>query len=168
MSAIVIVGAPGAGKSTVGSLLAKKLQCEFIDTDRVIEARAGKSIQDIFVEQGEATFRDMERVTVRDALMHDGAVVSLGGGAIIDPRTREDLTEHTVVWLDVSLSSAASRVGLNTARPLLLGNVRTRLATLFKERSPLYAEVATITIDTDGKGAHEIVDDIVAELAGAS
>lgn len=168
MSAVVIVGAPGAGKSTVGSMLAKRLHCGFVDTDKAIEARAGTSIADIFVNQGESAFRELERAVVCDELRSSAGVISLGGGSVLDPRTREDLAEHTVVWLKVSAATAASRVGMNTARPLLLGNVRGTLNTLLAERNALYAEVATIVIDTDGKATHDVVLEVLGQLPEAS
>lgn len=164
MNAIVVVGAPGAGKSTVGAMLAKKLKSAFVDTDKVIEARAGQSIAEIFVNQGEGAFRDLERSVVCDELRSCDGVLSLGGGSVLDPRTREDLSEHTVVWLKVSVATAASRVGMNTTRPLLLGNVRGTLNTLLAERNTLYEEVATITVDTDGKATHDIVHEILTQL----
>jgi len=162
MNAIVIVGAPGAGKSTVGSLLAKRLHTTFLDTDKEIERQAGTSISEIFVNSGEATFRSLERDIVCNALRESTGVISLGGGSILDPRTREDLGEHTVIWLKVSAATAAQRVGMNTARPLLVGNVRGTLAKLLKERNAYYQEVADVEIDTDGRSTGEIVSAIIA------
>lgn len=164
MNAIVIVGAPGAGKSTVGSLLAKRLRCSFVDTDKLIEQRAGAPISDIFVTQGEPAFRELERSVVCDVLRERDGVVSLGGGSVLDPRTREDLAEHTVVWLQVSVNAAVQRVGMNTARPLLLGNVRGTMTKLLNERNAMYAEVATISIDTDARSSGEIVTEIMHRL----
>jgi shikimate kinase len=100
---------------------------------------------------------------VAEALAGDG-IVSIGGGAILDPATRADLAGHTVVFLDVSLSEAAKRVGLGTSRPLLLGNVRTQLKNLMDARRPLYAEVATFAVDTDGRTPVEIADEIAAKV----
>lgn len=167
MNAVVIVGAPGAGKSTVGSLLAKRMHAAFVDTDKLIETRAGCSISEFFVNRGESAFRQLEREVVCDVLRECDGVVSLGGGSVLDPRTREDLAEHVVVWLKVSVSAAAARVGMNTTRPLLLGNVRGTLTKLMSERNALYAEVASITIDTDGKASGEIVTEIVQSMEAA-
>lgn len=164
MSAIVIVGAPGAGKSTVGSMLARRLGVPFADTDKIIEGRAGCSIADLFVTEGEPAFRELERGVVCDVLRDGQGVVSLGGGSVLDPRTREDLAEHTVVWLKVSVATAVQRVGMNTARPLLLGNVRSTMTRLLNDRNALYAEVATLTIDTDGKASGEIVTEVTKAL----
>ena len=161
---VVLVGPPGSGKSTVASLLAKRLGLPYEDADTLVETTAGKAISDIFVDSGEAAFRRLERAAVIEVLGHDG-IVSLGGGAVLDPDTRADLAGHTVVFLDVSLSEAATRVGLGTSRPLLLGNVRGRLKQLMDARRPLYAEVATFTIDTNGREPEEIADEIAGKVS---
>ena len=160
MSRLVIVGAPGAGKSSVGKRVARGWNAPFIDTDRLIETRAGKSVSDIFVTDGEAVFRDLEASAVADALADHNAVVSLGGGSVLSADTRELLLAEPVVWLRVGIGEATKRVGLTTARPLLLGNVRGTLIRLLDERTPLYEEVATWTVDTDGRS----LEDIVAEV----
>jgi shikimate kinase len=162
---VVLVGPPGSGKSTIAGLLAERLDTVHRDTDTEVEARAGKAISDIFVDSGEAAFRELERAAVRAAL-RDTGVVSLGGGAVLDPETRADLAGHQVVFLDVGLAEAAKRVGLGTSRPLLLGNVRSRLKTLMDARRPLYLEVATLTIDTDGRTPEDIADEIIGKLGG--
>ena len=160
---VVLIGAPGSGKSTVGALVAERLGVEFRDTDTDIEATAGTTIADIFVEKGEVEFRAMERTAVKTALTSHDGVLALGGGAVLDDRTRKDLCSQRVVFLDVSLGDAVRRVGLATARPLLLGNVRGQLKQLLDARRPLYAEVATVTVATDGREP----DDIAAEVLRA-
>src|SRR5690349_16054991 len=110
---VVLVGPPGAGKSTVGQLLAERRGVEFRDTDCDVEAAAGVSISDIFIEQGEAAFRALERDAVRRALDEHDGVVALGGGAVTDAATRASLAGHRVVFLDVGLASASGRIGLN-------------------------------------------------------
>lgn len=161
---IVLVGPPGAGKSTVGQALAARRDVEFRDTDSDVEAAAGESISEIFVGRGEAAFRTLERDAVREALdSHDG-VLALGGGAVLDASTRELLGKHRVAFLDVGLADAASRVGLNRDRPLLLGNPRTQLRAMLDERRPLYEEVASFTVATDGRTIDEVVADIEAAL----
>jgi shikimate kinase len=162
---IVLVGPPGSGKSTIAALLSARLGVPHRDTDTDIEADAGKPISEIFVDEGEPHFRKLERSAVVAALACDGVVLSLGGGAILDPDTRADLASHNVVYLDVSLAEASSRVGLSVARPLLLGNVRTQLRNLMEARRPLYAEVAQQTVLTDGKTPDQIADEIQEQLA---
>jgi shikimate kinase len=147
----------GAGKTTVGRRLATLWGVGFRDTDRDVESREGRSVSDIFVESGEAHFRDLERAAVAAALStHDG-VLALGGGAVLDESTRAALAGHEVVFLRVGLSDAAGRVGLGVSRPLLLGNVRGRMKQLIDERTPVYESVATHVVDTDGLGVDEVV-----------
>jgi shikimate kinase len=161
---VVLVGPPGSGKSTVAALLADRLGKAHRDTDTDIEAAAGKPIPDIFVDSGEPAFRAMERAAIVAALQADDVVLSLGGGAILDPDTRADLAGHTVVFLDVSLGEAAKRVGLGVARPLLLGNVRTQLKNLMDARRPFYLEVAKWTVATDDRAPEDIAAEIVEHL----
>lgn len=160
----VLIGAPGAGKSTVGKRVARALEVEFVDTDALIVERAGKPISDIFVQDGEAAFRALEEEVVAQTIATRDGVVSLGGGAILSDRTRALLAGHCVVWLRVSLSDAARRVGMNTARPLLLGNVRTQLKALMDARAPLYESVSTTIVDTSDRKVREIVDEVLAAL----
>lgn len=164
MTAIVIVGAPGAGKSTVGRRLARRWGVPFRDSDQMVEAEAGKSVADIFVDEGEASFRSRERDVIAKALDDAEGVLALGGGAVLDESTRARLVQARCVWLRVGVGEAAKRVGLNTSRPLLLGNVRGTLMTLLDERTPLYEEVATWSVDTDGRTADEVVDAVVAAV----
>jgi len=162
----VIVGAPGAGKSTVGARVATALGVSFRDTDSDIEATAGKPIPDIFVEDGEAAFRTLERAAVATALASFDGVLALGGGAILSEETRDRLRGHTVVYLSVELADAVSRVGLGQGRPLLTVNPRATLKFLLDQRRPLYQEVATVTVLTDGRAPQEIADEVLAALNG--
>lgn len=164
----MLVGAPGAGKSTVGRRLARRWGVPFRDSDHLIEQSAGMSVSDIFVTEGEDAFRQRERAIIADALDGRDGVLSLGGGAVLDPSTRERLAEAPCVWLRVGVSEAARRVGLNTSRPLLLGNVRGTLMTLLDERTPLYEEVATWTVDTDGLSIDQVVDAVAAAVGDAT
>nr|WP_183101281.1 shikimate kinase [Nocardioides pelophilus] len=154
----------GAGKTTVGRLLADALGVAFLDSDHAIEARAGKSVQEIFVDDGEAAFRELEREAVAAALeAHDG-VLALGGGAVLDPATRELLADHRVVFLKVGLTDAAKRVGLGVGRPLLLGNVRARVKQLLDERTPIYEGLARISVDTDGRTPQDVAAEIIERM----
>jgi shikimate kinase len=159
---LVLVGAMGAGKSTVGRLVAAALGVGFLDTDEVVEREAGKTVAEIFVDDGEAEFRARERQAVAESLRgHDG-VLALGGGAVLDPETRRLLEGHRVVFLRVGLSDAAQRVGLGVSRPLLLGNVRGRIKQLLDERAPIYEDVASYVVETDGRTADEVADQVRA------
>ena len=157
---VVLVGPMGAGKTTVGEILAQQWGLDLRDTDRDVEATEGKPISEIFVDRGEPYFREREREAVAEALASHRGVLALGGGAVLDPATREALTGHRVVFLQVGLSDAVKRVGLGTARPLLLGNVRARVKALLDERLPVYLEVATITVHTDGRPATEVAAEV--------
>jgi shikimate kinase len=164
---VVLVGPPGAGKTTVGRLLAASSGQSFRDTDTDVASTAGMTVADIFVEHGEAHFRGLERAAVAAALGEHDGVLALGGGAVADVMTRELLRAHTVVFLDVEVADAAARVGLNQSRPLLLGNPRAQLARLLDERRPLYAEVATVTIDTTGRDAETVAAEVLVALVPA-
>lgn len=164
MSALVLVGVPGAGKSSVGPLLASLLNRQFIDSDDAIVAKVGKSISDIFIEDGEPKFREIEAQTIAELLANPDLVVALGGGAVTTASTRDLLKNQQVVWLQAGLSSAVERVGLNRNRPLLLGNVRGQLHELMVAREPLYREVAKFAIPTDDKTVQEIAHEIASEL----
>lgn len=158
---LVLVGSPGAGKTTVGTAVAERLGVGFRDTDRDVEAVTGKPVADIFVDDGEPAFRALERAAVTAALAAPGGVLALGGGAVLDPVIRAGLRGHRVVWLTVGLAEAVKRVGLARDRPLLSFNPRAHLRVLLEERRPLYAEVAGATVDTDGR----TVDDVAEEVA---
>lgn len=157
---LILVGPPGAGKSTVGAAVAGQLGVPFRDTDQDIEATAGKPISDIFVDDGEAHFRGLERRAVARALREHVGVLSLGGGAVLDGDTRELLSGRLVVYLSVGLADAAKRVGLARNRPVLALNPRAQLHELLEIRRPVYESVATVTVTTDKRS----VDDVVAEV----
>jgi shikimate kinase len=163
----VLIGPPGSGKTTVGRALASALGVPRRDTDTDVEKHAGKRISEIFLADGEAAFREMEKAAVQTALEEHDGVLSLGGGAILDPATQDALERYAtqgghVVFLDVSLQAAAQRVGLNAARPLLMGNPRRQWADLMEARRPIYERLATVTVNTDhiraDRIAHEIME----------
>jgi shikimate kinase len=150
----------GAGKSTVGRVLAEAWGVGFRDSDHDVEEAEGRSVSDIFVDSGEAAFRALERAAVATALEEHDGVLALGGGAVLDEDTRSRLSGHRVVFLRVGLGDAAHRVGLGVSRPLLLGNVRGRIKQLIDERTPVYESVATHVVDTDGLSVAEVVEQV--------
>ena len=164
MSTIVLVGVPGAGKTTVGKLLAKNLGIDFFDSDQVIESRAGKSVSDIFTQDGEPAFRKLEHDVIVELLDSNNVVLALGGGSLGNDETRAKVKDTTTVWLVAGLAQAVDRVGMNRNRPLLLGNVRGQLADLMAAREPFYKEVAAIAVDTSNLIPSEVVTEIVSEL----
>ncbi|GAA0522253.1 shikimate kinase [Saccharopolyspora subtropica] len=165
----VVVGPPGAGKTTIGRLLAQRLDVSFRDTDDDIVRTAGRAIADIFANDGEPAFRAMEEEAVATALREHDGVLALGGGAVLSERTRERLAGHPVVFLSVGLAEGARRVGLSTARPLLAGvNPRATFRALLEARLPIYRSVASVEVATDGLGPAEVVERVVAALTADS
>ena len=166
MSRILLIGPPGAGKSTIGVALAKELELDFIDTDQLIEQETGKTITDIFVVDGEPHFRALELETLRTVLNLESGVISLGGGAPISRDAQEAIEQsdsHTI-FLDVSLATAAPRVGFNRDRPLLLGNPRAQWQALSDNRRPIYEKLADDAIKVDDMSVDLIVDEIKKNL----
>ncbi|MDX6254309.1 MAG: shikimate kinase [Frankiales bacterium] len=160
----VIVGAPGAGKTTVGRAVAAALGVGFRDTDADVTAVTGRSVADIFLLEGEDAFRRLEAAAVAAALAEHDGILALGGGAVLDETTRELLASHVVVFLDVGLADAASRVGMARDRPLLLGNPRGQLLAMLDARRPVYQQVASVTVPTDGRDIAAVTASVLAAL----
>ncbi|MFE3703601.1 shikimate kinase, partial [Nocardia tengchongensis] len=161
----MLVGPPGAGKSTIGRKLARELGVELYDTDAGIEERTGRTIPEIFAEDGEPEFRRIEEEVVRDAVLAGHGVVSLGGGSVLSAATRELLRGRTVIYLEISVGEGLRRTGASTNRPLLNGDdPAKKYRELMKTRRPLYREVATIRVRTDGRSPGRVVRMILAKL----
>jgi len=166
----VLIGPPGAGKTSVGTALARAWGVAFRDTDVDVERGAGMSVADIFVTQSEAAFRELERDALVKALQEHDGVLSVGGGAPLHPLSQDDLRSYaagggTVVFLDVSLAAVAPRVGLNASRPLLVGNPRQQWLALMKDRRPVYESLATVTVLTDDLTPDQVAQQIMEKNA---
>jgi shikimate kinase len=163
---IVLIGPPGAGKSSIGKALAKELNLNFIDSDSEIEKISHKKISEIFIEDGEPAFRLLEVDVVRRVLADFDGVISLGGGAPINPEIQEVLggANYPVVFIDVSIAQAATRIGFNKDRPLLLVNPRQQWISLMNDRRPIYEKLASQTISSDNQKPHEVAKQISDKL----
>jgi shikimate kinase len=166
---IVLIGPPGAGKSTIGKQLARSLNSSFTDTDDLIESQTGSTISQIFIDQGEPWFRKLEEEVVLKAITDIDGVLSLGGGAPLSQSAQEKIRtiSSPVIFLDVSLATAAPRVGFNRDRPLLLSNPRAAWQELMDKRRPIYESLATQIVSVDGLSPKEVVAKIV-EVVGES
>lgn len=162
---IVLVGLPAVGKSTVGAIVARRLGLRFVDVDALIEAEAGLPITEIFATRGEAGFRTLELAATVSALA-DGGVIALGGGAVTNPALRQVLAGHRVLWLRASERAAVQRVGDSETRPLLKGDVAGKWRALAAAREPLYAQVASLVVDTDGRTPGQVAHQVIAQLEG--
>jgi shikimate kinase len=159
----------GSGKTTIGSLLAQRLGLNFRDTDHLIEEQEGKTVSQIFLDQGEDAFRAIEKRVLREELLTDGTVLSLGGGApiSIDAQSALRAIASHIIFLDISLSTVAPRIGFNRDRPLLLNNPRGQWQTLMEARRPIYEAIADATINVDDKSEEEIVTIALSSLEEA-
>ena len=161
---IILIGPMGSGKTTIGALLAEKMGATFRDTDQLIELDAGKSVSQIFLDEGEEAFRTVEKRVLRQELLSDGTVLALGGGApiSIDAQSALRAISSYIIFLDISLSTVAPRIGFNRDRPLLLDNPRGQWQKLMESRRPIYELLADLTVNVDGKSEDEIVDEVLA------
>ena len=167
MSAIVLVGPPSAGKTSVGLLLAAELGVPFADTDDLVAAAAGKPVGDIFIEDGEQVFRELERGAVArglDAVGPEGGVLALGSGAVLDPDVRRMLAGQVIVYLEAGFATVARRTGMDRPRVVIPGNPRGRLRAMLEERRPVYAELASVTAVTDDMAPEEVAADLAKRL----
>lgn len=163
--AAILIGPPGAGKSTVGALLAGLLDLPYLDTDTVVEEEAGKPVSDIFITDGEASFRAMESAAVARSVASHRGILGLGGGAVLDPGTRRQLAGQRVVYLQTGFAAAAHRCGLDVPRPLLGLNPRARMKELLEQRLPVYEALAWLTVVTDDREPRDIAAEIAATPA---
>lgn len=161
---VVLTGPPGSGKTTVGRALAALLGVALHDTDQAIEAWQGRSISDIFLDDGEQRFRELERAETASSLTSHTGVLSLGGGAVMDPATEAALAGHTVVFLDVGVAAAAKRVGFDRSRPLLAVQPRAQWIRMMELRRPTYERLATFRVQTTGRQPQEVAAEIVQLL----
>jgi len=166
---VILIGPMGSGKTTIGSLLAQRLGLNFRDTDHLIEEQEGKTVSQIFLDQGEDAFRVIEKRVLREELLTDGTVLSLGGGApiSIDAQSALRAIASHIIFLDISLSTVAPRIGFNRDRPLLLNNPRGQWQTLMEARRPIYEAIADATINVDDKSEEEIVTIALSSLEEA-
>jgi shikimate kinase len=160
----VIVGPPGSGKTVTGRALADLLGVPFHDTDEAIVRNVRRTIADLFVEDGEAAFRELERVEVVRALAEERGVVALGGGAPVQPGAAQLLEGHTVVFLDVGIADAAKRIGFDQSRPLLAVNPRGSWVAMMNVRRAVYEAVATRRVDTAGRTPEEVAAEVASFL----
>ena len=164
---VVLIGPPSAGKSSVGALLAAELGVPFADTDDLVAVAAGKPIGDIFVDDGEPAFREMERAAVArglESVGRDGGVLALGSGAVLDPDVRRMIAGRPVVYLETGFATVAKRTGMDRPRVVIPGNPRGMLRAMLEERRPVYAELATITVPTDDMAPEEVAADLAERL----
>jgi shikimate kinase len=167
MPKVVLIGPPGAGKSSVGKALGKRLATGFADTDLLIETETGLRVSEIFLDKGESFFRELEQKIVLREIIECNGVLALGGGSVMNADVAEALrvSSSPICFLDVSLSNAAPRIGFNRDRPLLVGNPRAKWQELMNVRRPVYESLASFTVSTDSSTPTQIAQEIVEILS---
>jgi shikimate kinase len=165
--AVILIGPPGSGKSTVGPLLAALLGVEFADTDGLIARRAGKPVGDIFIDDGEDAFRELERSAVPEAISGHSGVLALGSGSVLSQATRDLLAGQRVVYLETGFRAVAKRTGLDGPHPPIPGNPRGRFRQFLEERRPLYEGLAWLTVTTDDRDPEQVTGEIAAAIAAS-
>ncbi|XCB30105.1 shikimate kinase [Arcanobacterium hippocoleae] len=161
----VFIGMPGVGKSAVGKRVARRLGVDFTDTDWLIEERAGKSIEDIFAQDGEAAFRQLEAEVIADALRNFTGVISLGGGAVTTEKTRKALRNQRVILIEAEDKVLAARLRNSpNIRPILADDVEAKLAGLRQTRLPLYRQLAHEVLISNQEPVFSVVDDALATI----
>lgn len=163
----MLIGPPTAGKSSVGELLARALGVPFADTDALVAQAASKPVSDVFVDDGELVFRELERGAVArglDAVGAAGGVLALGSGAVLDPEVRQMLAGQVIVYLEAGFATVARRTGMDRPRVVIPGNPRGRLRSMLEERRPVYAGLATLTVATDDLAPEEVAADLARRL----
>jgi shikimate kinase len=163
--AAILIGPPGSGKSTVGPLLAARLGVAFADTDGLVADWAGKPVADIFIEDGEDAFRELERGAVAEAIAQHPGVLALGSGSVLSPAAQQLLAGQRVVYLETGFAAVARRTGLDGPHPPIPGNPRGRLRQLLEQRRGLYQELAWLTVPTDDREPEQVAEDIAAAVA---
>jgi shikimate kinase len=167
---VILIGPPGAGKTTIGKALSTSMGISFADTDELIEKSENCTISEIFVDKGEEYFRSIEKSIVLDAVTNFNGVLALGGGAPLSPEVQKALALSSVpvVYLEVSLATAAPRIGFNRDRPLLLGNPRAQWNELLEVRRPIYELIATKIVNVDQGTPEELSNSILGEITGGN
>lgn len=161
---IVVVGAPGAGKTTIGAALARRLDLLFVDTDALVAKLSGRELPELFITEGEAGVRRFERQAVGDAVSGAAAVIALGSGAVLDEDVRATVADLPTVWLRVTAPNAIARLGMNVPRPVALGNIRAQFAAMMADREPHYEQMSTVAVDTDHRPEDDILSAVLTGL----
>lgn len=165
MTAVVLIGLMGAGKSSVGALVAAATARTFVDVDLAITARTGQTVRQLWEEGGEAAYRHLESQEVLDTLARrDDVVLAAPGGTVLDPAVRAALAPAFVVWLRADPATLAARVEHDDHRPLLGRHPRQVLTSMAAERGDLYRSLADVVVDTDGRDAATVAQEVLGEL----